>query len=230
LPIPVTVLGDTTVEPTETFTVTLTSPTNAVLADGTATGTITNDDVPAGPLTATFTVAAGADDVNEEATTLTADGSSVWVGNGSSATASFAGFRFTGVTLPPGATITAAQLELTAAATQWISLNYEFAAEAAASSAPFSTTSRPSQRALLAPRVVHASNVQWVTGTRYPLDSLTPLLQAVVDQPGWTSGNALALVLRGTGQAWARKHARAFEAGAAFAPRLVVSYTLPAAP
>jgi GH18 family chitinase len=41
----VAVTGDTTVEPTETLSVTLTNPTGATLATGTATGTITNDDI-----------------------------------------------------------------------------------------------------------------------------------------------------------------------------------------
>jgi hypothetical protein len=40
----VVVNGDTKVEPNETFTVTLSAPTNATIADATATGTITNDD------------------------------------------------------------------------------------------------------------------------------------------------------------------------------------------
>ncbi len=40
----VTILSDTTIEPDETFTVTLTSPTNATLGDAVATGTITDDD------------------------------------------------------------------------------------------------------------------------------------------------------------------------------------------
>ena len=43
----VAVTGDTTVEPTETLSVTLTNPTGATLATGTATGTITNDDLTA---------------------------------------------------------------------------------------------------------------------------------------------------------------------------------------
>ena len=42
--IPVEVQGDTVVEPDETFTLTLSSPTNARLGNATATGTITNDD------------------------------------------------------------------------------------------------------------------------------------------------------------------------------------------
>jgi chitinase len=41
----VAVTGDTTVEPNETFTVKLTSPSGATLGTATATGTITNDDV-----------------------------------------------------------------------------------------------------------------------------------------------------------------------------------------
>ena len=42
--IAVVVNGDTTVEPSETFTVTLSSPSGATLADGVGLGTITNDD------------------------------------------------------------------------------------------------------------------------------------------------------------------------------------------
>jgi len=45
----VAVTGDTAVEPTETFTVTLSNPTNVTLATATATGTITNDDAVAPP-------------------------------------------------------------------------------------------------------------------------------------------------------------------------------------
>ena len=44
--IAVSAIGDTTVEPNETFTVTLSAPTGATLADAVATGTIVNDDVP----------------------------------------------------------------------------------------------------------------------------------------------------------------------------------------
>jgi hypothetical protein len=42
----VPVLGDTTYEPDETFTVTLSNPINGTLATATATGTIKNDDAP----------------------------------------------------------------------------------------------------------------------------------------------------------------------------------------
>ena len=45
----VKVTGDTAVEPTETFTVALSNPTGATISRGTATGTITNDDVTTTP-------------------------------------------------------------------------------------------------------------------------------------------------------------------------------------
>ncbi|MGV1089527.1 MAG: Calx-beta domain-containing protein, partial [Mycobacterium sp.] len=48
----VSVTGDTTVEPSETLTVTLSSPVGATLATATATGTITTDDVVAPPVVA----------------------------------------------------------------------------------------------------------------------------------------------------------------------------------
>ncbi|PRC51946.1 sodium:calcium exchanger, partial [Mycobacterium sp. ITM-2017-0098] len=41
----VDILGDGVAESNETFTVTLSSPTGATIADGSAVGTITNDDV-----------------------------------------------------------------------------------------------------------------------------------------------------------------------------------------
>jgi hypothetical protein len=48
--IPITVLGDTSIEPNEAFSVILSKPTNATIARGTATATIANDDtaVPVG--------------------------------------------------------------------------------------------------------------------------------------------------------------------------------------
>jgi hypothetical protein len=42
--IPISIKGDTTVEPNETFNVRLTKPTALNLTDATGVGTITNDD------------------------------------------------------------------------------------------------------------------------------------------------------------------------------------------
>jgi len=114
-----------------------------------------------------------------------------------------------------------------ASATQWNQISFQYGMEASSNATTFSPASRPSQRTLVIPTVGHSSDVQWISNTRYPLDEIASLLQAVVQQPGWASGNAVSLVLRGTGNAWGRKFARAFEADLASAPRLVVTYTTP---
>jgi hypothetical protein len=219
----VPIVGDTAVEPNETFTLVLSDPIGATIADGSATGTIVNDDGVSGPVTATFTVASGGDDVNEEGVDFAANGS-LWVGNASSATASYLGLRFTGVSIPAGASVTSARLELTAAATQWNAVAFEMAAESASHSLPFTAASRPSQRTLLPARASHSSNSQWVAGTRYALEDMTAVIQGVVNQPAWSSGQALSVIVRGTGGAWARKFISSVEGGAATAPRLVVTY------
>ncbi len=226
LPVAVSVFGDTASEPNETFVVNLSAAGNATIADAQGVGTISNDDAGAVTVTVTYQVAAGADDVNELTNVLTAGDATAWLGNASSTTASYTGFRFANVTIPAGATITSARLEVNAASTQWQRMAFEFAMEAAANSAAFTTTSRPSQRTLLTPRVTHSTDAQWTASTWYQLEQIAPLLQAAVGQAGWQSGNAVSVVLRGTGAAWARKFIRAFEGGAASAPRLVVTYQL----
>ncbi len=220
----VPVVPDTIVEPNETFTLQLSNPVGATIVDGSGTATLLNDDSQGGPVTTTFVVAAGADDVNEDGTAF-APGPGLWAGTGSSAAASYLGLRFTGVTVPAGATITDAHLELTASTTQWNAVGFEIAVEATGNSAAFTDTSRPSQRTLLAPRVQHTSDAQWVAGTRYPLDNMAAVVQALVNQPGWSSGQALSVIARGTSGAWARKFVSGAEGGAIAAPRLVVSYT-----
>jgi len=74
-PIAVPVLGDTLFEPDETFTVTLSIPTNATLGTAQAIGTITNDDVvvacsPRPNVTSTLAVGGGELAVHVEATPL----------------------------------------------------------------------------------------------------------------------------------------------------------------
>ena len=108
----------------------------------------------------------------------------MWVGTGSSATSSYVGLRFAGVTIPRNATITSARLEVNAASTAWITLGFEFGIEAAASSAPVlrgqpALGSAPcSRRGWL-----HSSNQQWTANSWIVLDDLSTILQALVE-PG----------------------------------------------
>jgi len=176
-----------------------------------------------GGTTLSVAVSAGSDDATEVNGQL-ALGSSLWVGNGGSVDASFVGLRFTGLVIPRGAAIVSARLEVTASATAWIAVAFEFAAEDADSAATFGAAARPSQRLLTATRTAHSSNTQWLAGATYALDDIAPVIQSVVDRAGWQPGGSLALVLRGKGATWGRKFIGTFEAAPASAARLVVVY------
>lgn len=224
----VPITGDAAWEPDETLSVTLSGAVNATIGDGVGVVTIANDDpVPPGPITATFPLTGTADDVNEVGTDYQATQATVWLGNGGTATTSVTGLRFTGVDVPRGSTIVSARLEVNAAQTQWISLQYQIGVDDVANSAPFTTTARPSARVLATPRVNHSSNVSWVAGTWYAVDGLGPLVQAITSRADWARLNSLSLVLRGTGTAWGRKFVRSRDAGTSTAPRLVVVYNPP---
>ena len=93
-------------------------------------------------------------------------------------------------------------------------------------SAPYTATSRPSQRTPTAAQVNHSSNARWLPNTWYALGDMKTVLQEVVNRPDWQSGNAVSAILKGSGTGtWSRKFFRSFEAGAVTAPRLVVTYT-----
>jgi hypothetical protein len=171
----------------------------------------------------TLQTKASGDDVNRDGGTLATTGS-IWLGNGASTTASYAGLRFTSVNLPAGAVIDSARLEVNAPATSWIAMSMEIAAEASDNAASFSTTSLPGARALTYSRVYHSSNAQWTAGTWYVVEDVRALIEEVVGRGGWKPGNSLALVLKGTGGAYGRKAVHSFDSNPALAPRLVITY------
>ena len=191
----------------------------------TPTATFTPTPVPGGSQTISAQINTSSDDVNEVNGSLNATSSSLWIGNADSPTTSFAGLRFNNLAIPRGASITAARLEFYSVQSQWLTINFQLAAEAADSSATFSAASRPSQRPLTTARVNHASNLLWAATTWYPSEDVSALITEVINRPGWQSGNSLAFILRGTGGAWGRKFLSSLEANPALAVRLVVTFT-----
>ena len=174
-------------------------------------------------------IAAGVDDAEESATgTLTTgsgdlelvyDGSNQWVG-----------MRFANLTVPRGATITRAYLQFQAKEAQSEVTNLTIRAQAADNAANFttaiSTRARTTAQATWAPPA-------WATVNDAGLNQRTPdlaaVIQQVVSRTGWVSGNALVLVINGTGH----RTAWSFEGLAAGAPLLHVEYSgaePPAAP
>jgi hypothetical protein len=225
-----TVETTTTTEPSTTTVTTTTSTTEPTTT--TAATTTTNTTTTASPTTTTtlpppiavnVRVSAGADDAEE-----TASGA-MELSSGDlelvqEATAQKVGMRFANVPVPPGATILAA----------WVQFQVDEAGSAAAAlvvqgdsrlEPPAFTTgagnvsSRPRTAA-----AVSWSPAAWPTvgaaGTAQRTASLVPLIQELVNRPGWTAGKAIALIVTGTGA----RVAEAFEGLPTAAPILHIDY------
>ena len=180
---------------------------------------------PVNAATNTYLVSASSDDVNEDGAAITTNASTIWLGNGSSATASYTGFRFTNVVVPQGATVSSAKLKVYSSQSQWISLSLSLAGELTPNSATFSSASKPSQRTLTVQKISHSSNSSWAANAWVTLDEMAPVLQEIVNQPGWKSGNSLSIIVKGAGRAYARKFIGSQDASAANAASLVISFT-----
>lgn len=141
------------------------------------------------------------------------------------------GLRFTNVTIPQGATILNAYIQFTVDETTSEATNLTIQAQANDNPVPFgySASTKVSTR----PRTTSSvswSPSAWLTLNQSGVDQrtpdLSPVLQEIVNRSGWNSGNALAILITGTG----KRVAVAYEGGANSAPRLHVEYTTSSAP
>jgi PKD repeat protein len=139
------------------------------------------------------------------------------------------GMRWTGLAIPPGSTITAAYIQFASRTTQSVATNLLFQGQAADNSPTFGTTSGDiSTRA----RTVAASSwapVAWSSGetsAKERTPDLSAVIQEVVGRPGWASGNALVVIVTGTGQ----RTAWSFDGKRSKAPLLHVEYRPPDLP
>ncbi len=178
----------------------------------------------------TVQINSSSDDVNQDGSTLTINSSTLWIGNGSSASSSYMGLRFNSLDIPQGATINSAYLRVYSTKQQWISLSYQMSAEATDNSAAFSTISLPSQRSLTVSNVNSSSNNNWSANNWNSLDDISSVIQEVVDRSGWQSGNSISIIIKGTGGVWGRKTVASYDGTSGNAPQLIISYQTPASP
>lgn len=169
-------------------------------------------------------VAGGEDDVNEIDGALDTITQQLWIGNGESADSSYSGLRFTDVPVPAGAEIVSAHLALYAPDEAWIAMRFTMALDASGNSAAFEGGGLPSSRLLTTAQVVHESDAQWLAGNWYALENIGAAVQEVVDGAGWEAGNSLTVIVKGGGQAFARKFMTSYEADPRRAPTLVIAY------
>ncbi len=134
------------------------------------------------------------------------------------------GLRFPNIPVPKGATVQSAtiQFKVDEVTTEPASLTFkgEYADDAAPFAGKGNISGRPATVASVpwSPDPWSAVNS---TGPEAKSPNLAAILQEVVDRPGWAAGNAVAVMVSGTG----RRAAKAWDAGAQHAPVLTVTYT-----
>jgi hypothetical protein len=134
------------------------------------------------------------------------------------------GMRFAGVSVPPGGTITSAyvQFEVDEVSTDACSLLFQ--GEAADNPGAFSSTMNDISSRLRTTASVPWTPPAWptiqVAGPDQRTPDLSAVLQEIVNRPGWASGDALAIIVTGTG----RRTAEAFDGTAA--PILHIEYRI----
>jgi hypothetical protein len=171
-------------------------------------------------------IGAGANDADEtQSGTIHRSTADIELGTGSGSIPATAALRFTGVQVPRGAAIVGARVQFTADEVGKKATTLELRAERADNSAPITTSafnisSRPCTEAS-----INWSVPAWQTleaaGPAQLTPNLAQVLQDVVDRPGWASGNALTVIITGTG----RRTAESFEGGTP--PILRVDYIRP---
>ena len=135
------------------------------------------------------------------------------------------GMRFTNVSIPTGATITRAYVQFTVDEASSGPCALTIQGHADDDAPTFGTVAFDVSGRIRTTASVSWSPAAWPTVGVAGVDQATPelktIIQEIVGRAGWQSGNALALIVSGSG----RRTAEAFDGVAAQAPRLVVEYT-----
>jgi len=213
-------------------------PTNTPTSTPKPTNTPTP---PSGTNTVTLNVASAGDDGYDVAgsstfnTSLNGEGGQALIVGGKKGSASVTtGLRFNGVTIPQGKTIISAKLDL---AESWggaydTNVKDKIFAEKSPNCATFNSSSLPRNRVKTTASVNWNSNgSQGTAGQWYQTSAsakppeMATVVQEVINQSPWTSGNSMCILITDNGSTddwWFEP--RSFEAGAAHAAKLIITY------
>ena len=207
-----------------TYTLRLTATDGAGLAS--------SDDVvvtvyPAGATALTVPITVGSDDGEERDGGLVSR-SSHNLELVTDAAPQVVGLRFPGVQVPKGATVTGAYVQFTTSASTTAAAALDVRLQLAGDAAPISGKAlNLSSRLASSTSPVAWAPAPWASVGAAGADQRTPelsaALQAVVARPDWSQGNAVLVLVTGSG----RRTAWAYDGNPAAAPVLHVTYTLP---
>ena len=135
------------------------------------------------------------------------------------------GMRFVDIPIPPGASITNAYIQFTVDETNSSSCNLTITGELSADAPVFTTTAYD-----ISSRTDTSASVSWTppawttvgeAGTDQRTPNISGIIQEIVNQGGWQSGNALVLIINGTGE----RVAESYDGDASAAPLLHIEYS-----
>jgi hypothetical protein len=166
------------------------------------------------------------DDVEERLSNGDVARSGVDLELGEDREAQLVGLRFQKVEIPAGANITSASLEFTADETHSGTTNLTIHGQASDDAPAFGPEDYGVSERTRTSATVDWSNVApWATvHAAYSSPDLSPIIQEIVDRSGWASGNALVLMVSGSG----RRTAEAYDGEPNLAPKLHVAFSLAA--
>jgi type IV pilus assembly protein PilY1 len=126
----------------------------------------------------------------------------VYLGHCEDGSSTISGFRFQNVVIPDGATVAAARLEFTVDTTEDDAIDVQFHGELAGDAATFSVGDLPSDRIssltnAAVPWHIANDGGWWVSEAQVSPD-LSTVIQEVIDQPDWNSGNAIVIIMQPT--------------------------------
>lgn len=199
--------------PVPTF---ITAPTNTKLPAA------PTNQPPTGQNVTEVRVAAGNDDVEESASGWmyldSTDLELVYDSNNQ-----IIGLRFKGVNVPKGATITNAYISFAVDETTSSAANLSIRGEASPNATGFTTANRNVSSRLKTTNAASWSPASWlILGANQQTSNLAPIIQEIINQSGWVSGNSMVMIFSGNGS----RVAQAYETNSAKAPLLHIEYSV----
>lgn len=170
-------------------------------------------------------VAASGDDAYQESGSVNVTYDRVKIVEGTGTVTS--GFRFSQLQIPRGAVISSAYLRLASDGFNSSPANIRFTAEAVGDSAGFSSaTNNIRTRTKTAAQIDWNSNNDWpTTNEQFVTPDIGAVIQEVVNRSDWCGGNALSLIIEGTGSSGgSNRYIKSYDEGTGLGAELVVSY------
>ncbi|MEM1070116.1 MAG: dockerin type I domain-containing protein [Planctomycetota bacterium] len=176
------------------------------------------------PIVVTSRVSASVDDAEEKATggiRLTSSDLELTTDKGSPQTI---GLRFADITVPANANIVSASIQFQVDEVNTVATSLSIRGEATDNALSFT-----SARENISSRLVTQAEVAWApdpwlarrdAGDAQRTPDLATIIQEIVNRPGWISGNALGIVITGTGE----RTAESFDGVPTAAPLLRIEY------